>query len=352
MISGVFAVVYFAPYGVWGLVLPFLTMAAACLIVVFGVNGARRLEVYEYAGYAHSIYGRFAKILAPLLEVYIILAMVVGGSAVITMGGIFFNNLFHLPELWGEIVMALLSTLLVLRGDGLVRKSSVFMTIVLIAGFFILILIGTMERLDKFSRIIREWEIPAESPILAGISGAFFLGLSNASNGITLSSVSQKLKSFKDCMWVGLISFILNSLCFIGCTILVLPYMPEILQESVPNLYIINNFLIKEIPYLPALYSIVMLFGLVSSGVPQLHAVASRVLKIYPHDSFRGNKMLKNFLTSVIYMTLCILISFLGLRRIIGQGYSLLGKLSIPLIVLPVCVILPIRLHFNTLKDK
>ena len=48
-------------------------------------------------------------------------------------------------------------------------------------------------------------------------------------------------------------------------------------------------------------------------------------------------------MTGLIYFIICILISQLGLRTIIGEGYTLLGYLAIPLLVVPICILMPIR---------
>lgn len=122
------------------------------------------------------------------------------------------------------------------------------MTVVLIVGFFILVFYGVWEKREDLGRIVSQWERPGGIGFFSGLSGAFFLGLSNAPNGITLCSVSQKLEKQSDSISVGIISFIINSLCFIGCTALILPFTPSILGEPVPNLFIINNHLAGKIP--------------------------------------------------------------------------------------------------------
>ena len=343
MASGAFAAVYFAPYGTWGLVLPLLVMGVACLIVGFGVDGARQLGTYEYAAYAEKLYGRFARFLGPLLEFYIVLAMVVGGSAVISMSGSFLQSLLRIPELVGCALMALICSLLVLWGAGLVRKASIFMTVVMVAGIVALVTIAVRDSADELTCLLRDWSLPGGASLGAGAFGAVLLGLSNASNGITLCSVSQNLRSLRDCVCVGVISFLLNSACFIACTVLILPYCPQALAEEIPNLYVIHTFLVGRVPWLPAVYSVVMVFGLISSGVPQLHAVASRALHLYPTGFLKDSMMGRNAITSVVYMGLCTLVSLLGLRTIIVAGYGMLGHLALPLIVLPVCVILPLR---------
>lgn len=344
MVSGAFAAVYFAPYGAWGLILPLVTMGLAAFIVTCGMIGICRWKVYDYSSYARKLYGPLSPVLSPLLEVFLILAMIVGGSSVIAMGGTFFNSLFGMPVFIGAVLMAVISSLLVLWGADLVRKSSTFMTVVLVAGFFLLVAFAAGTKSERLFSIIARWDVPDEVRFLTGVAPALSLGLSHASNALTLSSVSQNIRTFKDACMVGLISFVLNSAAFIACTVLILPYCPEALAESVPNLYIINTFLVERVPWLPAVYSAVMFFGLASSGAPQLHAVASRVLPLYP-PSWKAADLTKNIITSFVYMAVCIAISFLGLRTIISSGYGLLGSLAVPLIVIPLCVVMPVRLY-------
>ena len=85
MISGAFASVYFAPYGKFGLILPFISMGTASIIMFFGMLGVCHFKVYDYSSYARKLYGKFSPILAPLLEIYIILDMMMGVRAVISM---------------------------------------------------------------------------------------------------------------------------------------------------------------------------------------------------------------------------------------------------------------------------
>ena len=273
------------------------------------------------------------------------MAMIVGGSSVIAMGGTFFHDLLGLPPFWGQLFMAVISSVLVLWGAALVRKSSMCMTIILLIGFICMIGISCYYGRASLIQQLRSWYVPEGKTLWMGVEPAVALGLSNACNALTLSSVGQKLTTTKDVIVTGLCAFTLNSFLFVGCVIFLLPYMPEILWKDVPNLYVIKEYLAKLVPWLPAVYNIVMLLGLASSGAPQLNAVAYRVVHLYPNRGIFQKTINRNICTAVIYMTTCILISSLGLRTIIGKGYSLLGYLAIPLIVIPLCVILPLRVY-------
>lgn len=133
----------------------------------------------------------------------------------------------------------------------------------------------------------------------------------------------------------------MSSMAFILSTLMVLPYCPEALTDTIPVLNIIKQYLITDVPWLHLVYVITMILALISSGVPQLHAVASRLDKIYPQKW--KSKIRKNALSGVFYFAVCIVVSFLGLQTIINYGYSFLGYAAIPLLAVPICIIWPIR---------
>lgn len=345
MVSGAFAVVYFMPYGMWGLLLPFVSMGVACLIVTCGLLGVKIWKIDNYSDYGKKLYGKYTWFFSPLLELYLILAMVVGGSSVIVMGGTFFHELLALPLFWGQILMAVISSVLVLWGAELVRKSSTCMTLMLLIGFACMVGMSCFYEQDTLIYQVKNWYVPEGMNFWMGVGPAVALGLSNACNALTLSSVGQKLTTTKDVLVTGFCAFVLNSLMFIGCVVFLLPYMPEVLFEEVPNLFIIKTYLVKRVPWLAVVYNIVMLLGLASSGAPQLNAVAYRVVNLYPNKGIFRKRIVRNFCTAVIYMSVCIFISSFGLRTIIGAGYSALGYLSVPLIVIPLCFLLPLRIY-------
>lgn len=345
MISGAFAASYFAPYGAVGLLLPFISMGIAAIIIAMGAEIVRRERVYTYSDFANCIYGGFRKFLTPVLEIYMIIAMVVGGSAVVSMGGVFLSDISGLPEIAGAVAVSFISIVLVLWGEKLVRASSSIMSVVMIGGMVLLTVLAVVNRSGDLKNTLLDFSIPGDVSLSTGIAGAAALGFSNACNALTLSAVEQEVKTTRHCTTIGICSFLLNSLAFILSTLLLLPYCPEVLTEAVPTLAVINEFLAVKAPWLPMVYSVTMFFALLSSGAPQLHAVASRVRVIYPKAGFLSRNTNRNLLTGIIYFACCILISRFGLRAIISKGYTMLGYLAIPLIVLPICILMPIRYY-------
>ena len=343
MISGVYESVYFAPYGAWGIILPMIAMGIAAVVIGMGANVARRFRVYDYNSYSKKLYGKFSKILTPVLEIYMVIAMIVGGSAVIAMSSTFLNDLLGIPQLGGALIMAVICIVRVLWGAGLVRSASSLMSVVMIAGLVILAVLIISERSKELGTIISTWYAPEKNSFWIGLPGAVALGLSNCCNALTLSAVEQKVSRTRDCAAIGIISFVMNSTAFIVTTLMLLPYCPEVLTNTIPILSIIHQHLLTDVPWLPTVYTVVMLLALVSSGVPQLHAVASRLRAVYPARI--KSPIVKNTISGIIYFTACILISFLGLSNIVSTGYSILGYAAIPLLAIPICIVWPAIWH-------
>lgn len=337
MVSGVYAAVYFAPYGAWGVALSYFSMIGICLVVALAANIVRKNKTYDYASFASVIYGKLNKFLLPLLDLFMILAMVVGGSAVISMSGTLLSGLTGLPAIVGALIMAAAGILLDLWGAKIVRFSSTVMTPILIGGFLLLTGLGIFSRTEQLGAVLSNWSTAGIS-LGSGVWGAILLGFSNLGMVTSLCSVEQKVQTASQGVWVAVCSLLLNGTAFALTTLLLLPYCPEVLSAGVPTTYIIDNFIGANHPWIGALYSIVMFFALLSSSAPQLHAVSARVLKFFPEAPSAKVKKTRRLAIGVVYMALCVGISFLGLFTIVSKGYSLLAKLGMPLIVLPIVI--------------
>ena len=180
MISGVYESVYFAPYGAWGIILPMIAMGIAAVVIGMGANVARRFRVYDYNSYSKKLYGKFSKILTPVLEIYMVIAMIVGGSAVIAMSSTFLNDLLGIPQLGGALIMAVICIVLVLWGAGLVRSASSLMSVVMIAGLVILAVLIISERSKELGTIISTWYAPEKNSFWIGLGARPFQLLQRA----------------------------------------------------------------------------------------------------------------------------------------------------------------------------
>lgn len=342
MVSGIFATSYYTSYGVWGLLLPCLTFAVACFIITMGAETVRHHKAYDYHSFAKAIYGKASPLFSSILDIYMVIAMIVSGSAVVAMGATLLHELTGAPLIVGALLISAICMCLTLWGESLIRKSSVVISVVMIGGLLLLAFFSIRNRAGELQTMLQSGYVPENASPLSGVTKALALGFSNSANALVLTSVEQTVTKRRHSWAIGGVSFGMNVGVFILTTLLTLPYSPEILAEQMPTLYIIRQYLQVSVPWLPVVYMLTMFVALMDSS--QLHAVASRTMQFYPNTGvFKGNKRLKTFLTGIAYFALSILISMLGLRTIVGTGYTLLGYLAIPLIAVPVCIVAPWR---------
>src|SRR5699024_10659408 len=144
-----------------------------------GAEVARLEKAYDYSEFANSIYGRVAQVLRPVLEVFMILAMIVGGSAIVAMGGTFFSSLLNTPEIIGGIIMSIISIILVLWSAGLLRKVSSIMSIIMIGGMIFLGGFSIYNGIDGVKEVFSTFSLAEGVYLKTGIMGAIALGCSN-----------------------------------------------------------------------------------------------------------------------------------------------------------------------------
>ena len=118
--------------------------------------------------------------------------VIVGGSAVVSMGGIFFNDLTGLPNLFGSIPVAAISIVLVLWGDKLVRASSMLISVIMIVGMILLLLVAVLHRSEQTVKIVSTFYLPEGDSLWTGVSGAIAPRPSNACNAPTYSRYPKR----------------------------------------------------------------------------------------------------------------------------------------------------------------
>ena len=123
------------------------------------------------------------------------------------------------------------------------------------------------------------------------------------------------------------------TLLFVLTGIIVLPFMPEVASDSAPILTICQ----KNLPViLTAVYWVVVVFSVVSTAPSFTFNFSNRWITLWKGDNI--NQKVKFFVLSGSYLLICWIISNIGLIAIVQKGYTLLGKVALPTIVLPLLI--------------
>ena len=352
MVSGIYSKVYLVPYGAWAMVFALSFPLVSGIIIGFSAELVRRNGTYDYNSFCRVLYGKLSFVCTPMMEIYMLMAQVLTLSAVISMGGTFIFQIFGISTIWGSFLLGIICLLLVLKGAGLIRNAASVMSVILIIGFGFLSIYAVAVKWEVFSSVMTTWYVPPQADMHKGLKMMVMFAFSGACNGMVLAALMQKVETQLHAFSTGLWSFLLTSLVLILEVLVILPYFPEVMVSQVPTMWIIQNFLITNLPWLPALYFIVMFFALVTSGVPANEAIIARVLKVYPGRKSGDSELVPRLIIGTLFFIVVLFISRFGLTAIVAKGYSTLGLIGIPLIAIPTCIIMPIRWTIEKRKNS
>lgn len=338
LLSGAYAAAYFLPYGSYAVVLPFVAFSLICVFAALGANIVRLKKAYDYAAFAHALYGRAYRFLMPFLDYDILMAMCLGGASCIATVSHIASTVFGINGVAAAIVFSLLALAVAVYGERAVRRFSSIMTVLMMCAFGIFVLLFLVIGKNELGAALSNWAPAAGYTLPGGIKGAILLGFSNFGMvGGALCAVEQNVTTAKECRYIGILSFIMNSLLMAAGALMLLPYCHGILGEATPAVAIMTSRVAQEFPFITWLYYLLMFMALISSAVPQLHAVSSRINRMLEdRHKKHGSGRRRTLYIGIVYFTVCILLSLLGLMTIVSKGYSFSAWLHLCVLAIPI----------------
>lgn len=344
MASGVYATGYIITLGGgWGLVWMAIFCAFMSFFCAISLDFVRAYKTGNYNAYYLALYGLnkpdsnpvLKTIVTVFFDLYTMAMGVVTVAATISLFAELFNTLLGVPVVVGSIGAVLLFTVLTIYGAGFLRKFNTLMTIALIVSLFIILGCVISVRGDVLVDRIGNFEVGLDwstetvgSHLWMIISYCFMM----SSWGSTLSNYGDQMRDKRDAIGSGITIGILVTSLFAITSAIVLPFMPEALV-STPILTICQQYFS---PIITVVYWIVVILSVVSTAPSFTYAFSNRWVTLWKTE--KVDLKLKLFIISLSYLLICWLISSVGLMTIVQKGYTALGKVALPTIVVPLFI--------------
>lgn len=351
LVAGTYATVFFLPDGCNSLWLPFIALGIVGLLCFLAAEVIRRFKIYEYGSLAKKIYFN-KKFFYTLFEIYVLASNIVGVAIVQNMSGTFMKELFGMPDFVGMIIIGVISLFLIRYRDSLIRIVNSVMSVVMLAGFVIISILVIMLFGPQVSEILSSWTVPETANMGDALLRCCQFAFASSAFAITLCCVEQPIKKHKQSIWIGLFIMICAGFMMALSCFSFLPFQSEIMNDPVPLVYVMNNYIAGSYPWIPMVYYIVMLLAIISSVIPATYMISSRWQNLVPSFGPIKTDDRKNVFVAAIFIAICTAISLLGLTNIVNVGLSMLAYVGMPLVVIPICVIWPIILHKEKKKQR
>ena len=334
---------YYVRYGIWCLIMPAFAMLYNGIFFAYGLRFARKHEVYDYRSYNNAFYGKFAPLFSNLFELLYICVMCVAPAVAFATGGATLSTLTGLPYLLCTLIIGLFIFIVAIFGTDLVRRVASVLSICIIVGLLIVYIPNIIHGWSNISATMDMMKNNSQ-PFGKALYSAFLYGTFQLAN---IAVFVQHAKSFEkpgDAVKSMGIGFVVNALMMImvALGIMTVYANPEMAEQSVPTLFMVQNGVGKE--FMTPLISVLIILGAVSTAVNMVAAMVKRISSGMEKTNLKTNakKSKANRKISskeIVIAFICCIADFciaqFGLLTLIQKAYSALAYLAIPVILVP-----------------
>ncbi|MDD6212715.1 MAG: hypothetical protein PUB22_06175 [Clostridiales bacterium] len=340
---------YFINYGIWALILPFLTQFLLAFFFWYGLRYAYRNKCYDYRTFSDSFNGKSSIIFSNLYEICYLILIATATSAAFATGGSTLNTLLGIPYWLCTLIVGAFIFVIALYGTQIVRKCAATLSVLIIIGLVIVLVPNIIVQWGTISDSIGQMAAGAV-PVGSKETGAFGAALWSAilyflfqlpSIGLMYQH-TEPLTEEKQVTKAAIYMFIVNTaamlLSIVG--LLAIAFNAELGNVSVPMLLFVQNGVGASV--LTPIISILIILGSVSTGVNMIAGIVARCVngleKNMDEEKKASGHMVRSAVFSLIFTLIAFGIAQFGLMAVIKKGYAYLGyagfiAVGIPFIV-------------------
>jgi uncharacterized membrane protein YkvI len=354
--SGRQLVDFYVNFGWYSVFMPVVSAAIIALVLYCAWSFAVKEKVYDYRTWSTAYYrplGKLEPLFSLAIEVmYLIILFVATGVAFSTGSTLLVQLVPSLSYIPCTVGLAVFIFALTIWGAETVRKAATFMAILIIGGMLVIYSSNLVVNFSQFIAVLSTAPVP--NPTASGAEGGFlpalwqavkYAGLQCALIG-AYTAVADALHDQSDVKKTTTIGFIVNAgMLVLASTGILAHYpltgellgtveVPTILRMATPITYITQHGGGGDVGV--ALVSMIILLAVVSTGVGLIYGGARRISTWWMKRTGETSSRKTDVLSSAIYVVLSWCAATFGLIRLISVGYTWVGILSTPLVVIPV----------------
>ncbi len=332
---------FFVQFGWHALWIGMLSMLIMGIAIYFGLELARIHNAYDYRSLFKRLYHPFDKVFVNLWDVLYLYATLLGSAVAIAGASDLLRQSLHVPYGIAVIVIGLILLLFTIFGSGLVRNASTAMSVFLISALLIVTILGIKFGASNLTKVV------SQGRTTAGFAKILWMAILYGSFQSVLIapivSVSETLKTRKNSFLTALYGMIVNGTMLLLVSIMLLSFFPAVVKENLP-VYFVTTLLGHK--WLFALYSLILFFALLSTGVGLIFGAVKRFETVWIKESrvFRSLRI-KRITICLSCLLAAAGISLFGLTAVVAKGYGSLGIAAVFLNIIPLLFIAPIKVR-------
>jgi uncharacterized membrane protein YkvI len=339
---------FFVQFGWHSLWIGLLAMLIMGVAIFFGLELARIHNTHDYRSFFKKLYAPYEVVFANLWDLLYLYATLLGAAVAIAGASDLLRQSLHIPYGIAVILIGGILLLFTVFGAKLVRSASAAMALFIIGALLIVTYLGIKMGAANLAQVVRQ------KTTTAGFGKILWMALLyGAFQSVLLApivSVSEPLQTRKSCFKAALYGFLINGSMLTLVCIMLLSFFPAVVKENLP-VYFVTSQLGHQ--WLYVLYSLILFFALISTGVGLIFGVVTRFEAAWKKE----HRLFKTVRSKRIAICLsCLLvsaaISLFGLTAIVAKGYGSLGYAAFFLNIIPLLFIAPLKIRKAKTADS
>ncbi len=332
--SGTQIIQYYVKYGLPGIICSILAMAILGYGLYCSTEFSRIYKTYDYGTWMQKIWGyKWVSVLFDLS--FIITCMTaLGGSlnAIATL----LNQQFGLNYWVGVGIMVVCAALLCAFGAKLVTAASSYMMYAVLAVLaMILVLVFIYGDSDLSGSIANQATNLPDASWPKALWSAIIYAAFQCTVIANISSVAMTVPNRSTSKWAGIIGIIGNAgmLVIMGTMLFAYTNVFDITAEALPFYAVLNRI---GFGWAKVVYVCVVFVAVLSTAVGFCFGGLARFSKFYrkPEDK----TPLKDGILVACILIACSFCSKFGIVALVSTGYTILGYINLPLLLLPAII--------------
>lgn len=338
--SGRQLVDFYVQYGWYAVFTPFISVGIIALVLYCAWDFSVTHKLYDYRSWSVQFFrplGMFEHFFSAAIEVmYLIILLLATGVAFATGGTILIQQAPAISYNMATVGLAILIFALTVWGAETVRRAATVMALLIIGGMLVIYISNLVVNFPKLVAVVQSFP-SANGGFMAALWQSVKYGGLQCSLVGAYIAVADGLSDRSDVKKATFAGFVVNAGVLALAATGALAHYPEILTEKAPITYITQHGGGGNLGV--ALVSMIILLAVVSTGVGLIYGGARRISTWWMKHTGATSSRRADIVSSAVYVTLSWCVASFGLIPLINKGYTWVGVVSTPLVVIPIVLI-------------
>ena len=343
---------YYVRFGLPGIFVTIIAMGFLGYALYCSMEFSRIYKAYDYQSWVVKLFGN--KYVVILFDISFLVTILTAASGSMNAVAVLLEENFGINYWLGVAIIIVCAMLLCAYGAKLVRAASSYMMFIVVGILLVIMVLlavnGDGDLSGSIANQAQNHSDAGSGSWLGALWSAIIYGSFQATIVANIASVAEDIPNRREAKKAAVTGFLANTILLIVLCMMLFSYtnVYDITSEDLPFYSLLQRL---GYDWLTVVYIIIVFIAVLSTVVGFAFAGVARFSKYYQPKEGKKSSLRDAIFVGVMLIA-CALVSKLGIMVLVSKGYTILGYLNLPIIVLPAIIIGGHKISKKYLKKK